>query len=151
MAQVKAIAQREIAAEPGTVLNAIADYREAHRRLLPEEFTAYEVREGGKGAGTVLDLTLQATPKRVRDCLLDVTEPADGTLVETDRNSTLVTTWTVAPGPEDGSALVTISSEWQGASGIGGFFERIFAPKGLASIYDKILANLATEVEKGTQ
>lgn len=31
--------------------------------------------------------------------------------------------------------------------GIGGFFERTFAPKGLGRIYDTVLANLAAEVE----
>lgn len=33
-------------------------------------------------------------------------------------------------------------------SGIGGFFEKTFAPKGLGRIYDELLQNLATEVEK---
>jgi uncharacterized protein YndB with AHSA1/START domain len=146
MALVEVVARREIKADPDAVFDAIADYREVHPRLLPEQFTDYEVREGGDGAGTVLSLKLHATAKRVRSCLLEITEPAKGTLVETDRNSTLVTTWTVAGGP--GASRVTVHSAWEGAGGIGGIFERIFAPRALSGIYDQILANLATETEK---
>ncbi|CAM5567026.1 hypothetical protein SDIAM103S_05117 [Streptomyces diastaticus subsp. diastaticus] len=34
------------------------------------------------------------------------------------------------------------------AGGIGGFFERTFAPKGLARIHDQTLAKLAAALEK---
>ncbi|RBM20837.1 SRPBCC family protein [Streptomyces sp. PT12] len=150
MALVEVVARRDIKAEPDDVLDAIADYKEVHPRLLPEQFTEYEVRKGGDGEGTVLYFKLQATSRRVRECLLDVTEPRDDTLVETDRNSTLVTTWTVVPVAEGGTgqARVTIQTTWEGAGGVGGFFERLFAPRALRSIYDQILANLATETEK---
>ncbi|RKN03859.1 SRPBCC family protein [Streptomyces radicis] len=150
MALVEVVARRDIKAEPDDVLDAIADYKEVHPKLLPEQFTDYEVREGGDGEGTVLYLKLQATSRRVRECLLDVTEPRDDTLVETDRNSTLVTTWTVVPVAEGGTgqARVTIQTTWEGAGGVGGFFERLFAPRALKAIYDQVLANLATETEK---
>ncbi|MEV0469192.1 hypothetical protein AB0I50_04105 [Streptomyces prunicolor] len=50
----------------------------------------------------------------------------------------------------DGEAVprVVVTSTWNGATGIGGFFERTFAPKGLARIYDLVLDRLAAEVEK---
>ena len=83
----------------------------------------------------------------MRDCLLEVSEPTDGELVEKDRNSSMVTTWRVTPAGE-GKARVVVTSTWKGAGGIGGFFERTFAPKGLGRIYDAVLARLATEVEK---
>lgn len=41
-----------------------------------------------------------------------------------------------------------MTSTWDGATGIGGFFERTFAPKGLGRIYDLVLDRLAAEVEK---
>ncbi|WP_049574780.1 SRPBCC family protein [Streptomyces sp. SBT349] len=149
MALVEVVARRDIRAEPDDVFDAIADYEGVHRGLLPEQFTGYEVREGGDGEGTVLYVKLHATKKRVRECLFEVTEPEDNTLVETDRNSDLVTTYTVEPAEgADGSARVTIHSAWQGATGVGGFFERRFAPRVLTGIYDQILANLATELEK---
>jgi hypothetical protein len=59
----------------------------------------------------------------------------------------MVTTWRVTPAGE-GKSLVVVTTTWQGAGGIGGFFEKTFAPKGLGRIYDELLAKLATEVEK---
>lgn len=90
---------------------------------------------------------LQATSKRVRDCLLEVTEPTAGQLAEKDRNSSMLTTWTVTPAGE-GKSTVRVTTVWDGAGGVGGFFERTFAPKGLGRIYDAVLARLAAEVER---
>ncbi|MET9800652.1 SRPBCC family protein [Streptomyces sp. NPDC006368] len=147
MAQVEATTERVIAADAETVFDALADYQGTRAKLLPEHFSEYEVREGGDGEGTLVHWKLQATSKRVRDCLLDVTEPTDGRLVEKDRNSSMVTTWTVTPAGE-GRSKAVVTTVWNGAGGIGGFFERTFAPKGLARIYDEVLAKLAAEVEK---
>ncbi|UCM91121.1 SRPBCC family protein [Streptomyces marincola] len=144
MALVEVLARREIKAAPDDVLDAVADYREVHPRLLPEQFTDYEVREGGDGEGTVVFFRLHASAKRVRECLLDVTEPEDHKLVEADRNSTLVTTWTVAES--GGGTLVTVHTAWEGAGGIGGVFEKIFAPRALSRIYERVLDNLAAEM-----
>ncbi|MFJ3286026.1 SRPBCC family protein [Streptomyces sp. NPDC086669] len=147
MAQVEATTERVVAADAEKVFDALADYTGTRKKLLPEHFSEYEVREGGDGEGTLVHWKLQATSKRVRDCLLEVTEPTDGELVEKDRNSSMVTTWRVTPAGE-GRSRVVVTSTWQGAGGIGGFFERTFAPKGLGRIYDALLANLAAEVEK---
>ncbi|UFQ19119.1 MULTISPECIES: SRPBCC family protein [Streptomyces] len=147
MAQVEATTERIIAAQPDDVFDALADYSGTRGKILPEHFSEYEVREGGDGEGTLVHWKLQATSKRVRDCLLEVTEPTDGELVEKDRNSSMVTTWTVTPAGE-GRSRVVVTSVWNGAGGIGGFFEKTFAPKGLGRIYDVVLGNLATELEK---
>ncbi|MET9480325.1 SRPBCC family protein [Streptomyces sp. SID3212] len=147
MAQVEATTERIIAAKADTVFDALADYQDTRAKLLPSQFSEYEVREGGDGEGTLVHWKLQATSKRVRDCLLEVTEPTDGRLVEKDRNSSMVTTWTVTPAGE-GSSKAVVTTVWDGAGGIGGFFERTFAPKGLGRIYDEVLARLAAETEK---
>ncbi|GAA2438138.1 SRPBCC family protein [Streptomyces mauvecolor] len=147
MAQVEATTERIVAADPETVFDTLADYKDGRPKLLPEHFSEYQVCEGGDGEGTLVHWKLQATSKRVRDCLLEVTEPTDGQLVEKDRNSSMVTTWTVTPAGE-GRSKVVVSTVWNGAGGIGGFFERTFAPKGLGRIYDAMLAKLAEEVEK---
>ncbi|MFF1356806.1 SRPBCC family protein [Streptomyces sp. NPDC058297] len=147
MAQVEAITERVIAAKPDDVFDALADYSGTRAKLLSEHFSEYEVREGGDGEGTLVHWKLQATSKRIRDCLLEVSEPTDGELVEKDRNSSMVTTWRVTPAGE-GSSRVVVSTVWNGAGGIGGFFEKTFAPKGLGRIYDAVLAKLAAEVEK---
>ncbi|KUF14457.1 SRPBCC family protein [Streptomyces silvensis] len=147
MAQVEAVTERIIAARPEDVFDALADYSGTRPKILSEHFSEYEVREGGDGEGTLVHWKLQATSKRVRDCLLDVTEPTDGELVEKDRNSSMVTTWRVTPAGE-GAARVVVTTVWDGAGGIGGFFEKTFAPKGLGRIYDAVLGKLAAEVEK---
>lgn len=147
MAQVEATTERIVAAEPERVYDALADYAGTRGGVLPGQFSEYEVREGGQGAGTLVHWRLQATSKRVRDCLFDVTAPTPGQLVETDRNSTLVTTWTVTPAGE-GRSRVVVATSWQGATGVGGFFERTFAPKGLNRIYDEVLAAFAAKVEQ---
>ncbi|MEU6551979.1 SRPBCC family protein [Streptomyces sp. NPDC046915] len=147
MAQVEATTERVVAADAEKVFDALADYTGTRERLLSEHFSEYEVREGGDGEGTLVHWKLQATSKRVRDCLLEVGEPTDGELVEKDRNSSMVTTWRVTPAGE-GKSRVVVTTTWQGAGGIGGFFEKTFAPKGLGRIYDAVLAKLAAEVEK---
>ncbi|GAA4955286.1 SRPBCC family protein [Yinghuangia aomiensis] len=141
MGQVNADASREVAGEPDAVFAALSDYAGTRPKLLTEHFSGYEVREGGQGAGTVVHWNLQATKKRSRECLLDVAQPAERTLVETDRNSSMVTTWTVVPAGTGGSR-VNIHTTWQGAGGIGGFFEKTFAPSGLRKIYDGVLARI---------
>ena len=58
----------------------------------------------------------------------------------------MVTNWTVAPaGP---GSSVTVKTSWQGAGGIGGFFEKTFAPLGLKKIQAEVLDNLKKAVEK---
>lgn len=147
MAQVEATTERIVAADAEKVFDALADYSGTRAKVLSEHFGEYEVREGGDGEGTLVHWKLQATSKRIRDCLLEVGEPTDGELVEKDRNSSMVTTWRVTPAGE-GKSRVVVTSVWNGAGGIGGFFEKTFAPKGLGRIYDAVLDKLAAEVEK---
>lgn len=151
MAKVTATAERTIGAPVEKVAAAIADYRETRPKILTEHFSEYEVRSGGSGEGTQVHWKLQATQKRVRDCLMTVTEPRERTIVESDGNSSMVTTWTVEPasGGDSGSSLVRAVTTWDGAGGIGGFFEKTFAPLGLRKIYDGMLANLDREVKQG--
>ncbi len=141
MAQVTATTHRTIGADPGTVLVALADYHDVRPRILTEHYHDYRVDSGGTGEGTLAHWILQATKSRSRDQLVDVTSDASGGIVERDRNSSMVTIWTVHPEGQ-GRATVTVETRWNGASGVGGFFERLFAPKGLQRIHDGVLANL---------
>ncbi|MER8187092.1 SRPBCC family protein [Kitasatospora sp. NPDC094015] len=145
MGKVQATTEREYQATPERVYEALADYTTVRPRLLPAQYSEYEVKAGGTGAGTQVHWRLQATEKRVRDCLFTVSAPGERQLVETDANSSMVITWTVAPAGAGGSR-VTVEASWQGATGIGGFFERTFAPKGLNRIHDAVLAKLADEL-----
>jgi hypothetical protein len=141
MEQVSSTAERVIAAPVATVRAALVDYAGVRPRILTSQFSGYRVESGGHGAGTRARWQLAATKNRVRDCLVDVAESSDGSIVERDANSSMVTTWTVEP-VEAGASRVRATTTWNGAGGIGGFFERVFAPKGLARIYDGVLANL---------
>ncbi|PYC65760.1 polyketide cyclase [Streptomyces tateyamensis] len=145
MAQVKARTERTYTATPEQLYEAIADYATVRPKLLPAQYSEYQVKAGGVGAGTQVHWKLQATEKRVRDCLFTVSAPAPGTLVETDANSSMVITWTVGKAAD--GATVAIEATWNGAGGIGGFFERTFAPKGLNRIHDEVLARLADQVK----
>lgn len=148
MGQVYAVSERVLDGSPEQVFAALADYQKTRPELLPEQYSEYQVREGGQGAGTVVHWKLQATEKRVRDCLFTVTEPSPGRLVETDANSSMVITWTVTPAGE-GKSKAVVETTWTGAGGIGGFFERTFAPKGLGRINDQVLERLAAVVAQG--
>jgi hypothetical protein len=140
MGQVTVTAQRVIHAPVEQVQAGLADYTGVRPKILTEHYSDYRVETGGQGGGTQAHWRLAATEKRVRDQLVDVSQ--DGaTLVESDRNSSMVTRWTVTPA-DGGHSTVDVVTTWDGAGGIGGFFERTFAPPALRKIYDGVLGNL---------
>lgn len=144
MGQVSATSTVLIDAEPATVLAAVADYQTVRPKILSAHYSNYEVLDGGQGAGTVASWKLQATKSRSRDVKAAI-DVAGHTVIEKDANSSMVTNWTVAPaGP---GSSVTVKTSWQGAGGIGGFFEKTFAPIGLGKIQAEVLANLKKQVE----
>ncbi|AUH67700.1 MULTISPECIES: SRPBCC family protein [Gordonia] len=144
MGQVTASAAIQINAAPEAVSAALADYANVREGILPENYRDYRVDEGGNGSGTVVHWILQATEKRKRDVLADVTVAGD-TITETDRNSTMVTTYRVTA--EGTGSRVETTTSWKGAGGIGGFFEKTFAPKGLNRIQTALLTNLKQRLE----
>ena len=70
---------------------------------------------------------------------------AGHTVIEKDANSTMASNWTVAPAGT--GSTVTLKTSWKGAGGIGGFFEKTFAPKGLNRIQAALLGNLKSRLE----
>ena len=87
---------------------------------------------------------LQSTKSWVRDVKMNV-DVAGHTAIEKDANSTMVINWTVAPaGP---GSSVTVKTSWQGAGGIGGFFEMTFAPLGLRRFKGEVLGGVKKQVE----
>ena len=123
-----------------TVYGYIADMREHHPRFLPPAFSDFRVESGGVGAGTVTTFKVTAGG-RTREYRNVVAEPEPGrTLTESDTGSSAVTTFTVSP--QGTASLVRISTAWDGAGGIGGFFERTFAPRVLRGIYADELKRL---------
>lgn len=148
MARVTATNTIVIEAPVEAVSAAIADYAQVRPRIQPEQFSAYRLIQGGQGDGTVAAWNLQATKKRNRDVKANVTvddAAAHWSLVEEDENSSMATTYTVREAT--GGALVEMTTSWDGAGGVGGFFERTFAPGGLKRIQHQLLANLKDELE----
>lgn len=144
MGQVSATQSVQIAASPEAVVTALADYNQTRPAILPEQYRDYRVLSGGQGAGTQVHWILQATSKRSREVKATISV-AGQTITETDTNSTMVTTYVVQPAGS--GSTVTTTTSWQGAGGIGGFFEKTFAPKGLSKIQAALLGNLKTRLE----
>ena len=145
MSEVVAAVEHVVRGPAEQVLAALGDYEGARRRAMPEQFSDYRVEAGGTGAGTRVHWRFAATSKRVRDQLVEVSRPDEQTLVEKDANSSMVTTWTVVPA-DAGVSTVRARTTWTGASGIGGFFERTFAPKGLQRVHTDLLTRLEREL-----
>jgi Polyketide cyclase / dehydrase and lipid transport len=148
MSQVVATAERIVRAPADRVRAALADYSGVRPRIQPEQFSDYRVEAGGTGAGTRVHWRFAATSKRVRDQLIEVSQPSPDELVESDTNSSMVTTWSVRP-TDAGVTTVRVRTTWNGAGGIGGFFERTFAPRGLARVYAEQLDRLEKELAAG--
>jgi hypothetical protein len=144
MGQVVATAERIVRAPAERVRTALADYTGTRPKVLPAQFSDYRVEAGGQGSGTRVHWRFAATSKRVREQDVEVTEP-DATLVERDTRSSMVTTWTVS-AVDVGSSTVRVRTTWDGAGGVGGFFERTFAPRGLRRVYDDLLGRLEREL-----
>jgi len=140
MARIEVSAEGAVGAPAEAVYRYIADMREHHPHFLPPAFSDFQVESGGVGAGTVTRFKLTAGG-RTREYRTKVAEPEPGRiLTESDTGSSSVTTFTVSP--QGAASRVRISTSWDGAGGIGGLFERMFAPRVLRGIYEDELKRL---------
>ena len=140
MGAIEVSAEQDVNAPAEAVYGYIADMREHHPRFLPDAFSDFEVEAGGVGASTIIRFKVTAGG-RTREYRMEVAEPEPGrVLTESDTNSSLVTTFTVTPAGD--RSRVRIASTWEGAGGIGGFFERLFAPRVMRGIYGDELRRL---------
>jgi uncharacterized protein YndB with AHSA1/START domain len=132
MSKVEVSVERVIEAPAETVYGYLANLQE-HSEFLPPAFSDFEIEAGGVGDGSVVRFTVSAGGRQ-RPYRMTVAEPEPGRVItESDSNSSLVTTFTVTPqGP---ISRVRIFTSWDGAGGIGGFFERLFAPRAMRKIY----------------
>lgn len=139
MSTVAATAKRTLDAPAGVVFRCVSDFR-THPKFLPPAFSDFKVEEGGTGDGTVVSFAF-AAGGRTRRYRMRVTVPDAGRVLEEhDTESSLVTTFTLTP--EGARTQVRIVTTWEGAGGIGGFFERMFAPAALTRIYGDELGRL---------
>jgi hypothetical protein len=141
MAKVVARASKQVAAPPDQVLAFLRDYQ-SRPQVFTSNYSAYTVEQGGESEGTVIGYHF-AAGGRERDYRLRV-EETNGALLERDELSSFVSKWTVEPAAS--GSTVTIESSWDGAGGIPGIFEGLFAPLGLKRIYGEVLGKLAAAV-----
>jgi uncharacterized protein YndB with AHSA1/START domain len=143
MSRIHVEAERTMAASPADVYASLTDYQQKHQQILPpEHFRDYTVELGGRGDGTVVSFKLKAGG-RERPFRMRVSELERGRILqEIDTDSSTVTTFHVEPVAEGKRSRVRIVTEWEGAKGVGGFFERTFAPGALRRIYDTELSRL---------
>jgi len=137
MAQVVASATRPVSAPPERVLGFLRDYG-ARGSILPHQYSDFRVEDGDAIAYHF------SSGGRERDFQLLPEESPTG-LIERDQLSSFVQTWTVSETAT--GSTVTVEGAWQGSGGIGGFFERLFAPLSLRRIYGEVLDRLAAALQ----
>lgn len=138
---IRAAAEQTIPAPPGTVMEILRDYREAHPAILPRAFERVEVLEGGHGEGTVARVSAKVGPYR-ETATVRVSEPEPGrSLVETFEESGGTSTFTVDPAP--GGSRVRIAIAMEKSGGVRGELERLFLPGLLRRQLRVELRNLA--------
>lgn len=128
----------------------LADYRDGHPRILPQQyFSSLEVERGGVGAGTVIRFQMRA-PGMTRTFHADISEPEPGRVlvesnrVEGDPAPQSVTTFTVDPLDGGHQARVTIDTELSVSNWLEGFFTTMF----LRRVYAQELKQIAALAEK---
>jgi hypothetical protein len=149
MSGIRVEASRVVDAPAEVVYRFLADYRERHPSILPPgSFVGYKVEEGGNGAGTVISFRIRAGG-RERPYRMRVSEPERGHMLrEQDTASSLATTFTMTPVAGNTQTRLSIQTQWDGGSGIGGFFERTFAPMAMRRIFRQELELLANAVKQ---
>jgi uncharacterized membrane protein len=143
MGVIQVSAERTVNAPADEVFGYIRDMN-VHPKFLPPAFSDFKVESGGVGPGTVASFKVTAGG-RTRDYRMTVDEPEPGRVLrESDENSSLITKFTVRPREGELGAVshVEITTSWQGAGGIGGFFERTFAPRAMKALYEDELQRL---------
>ena len=130
-------------APPEVVYGLIADYRHGHPRIVPAEyFQDIVVERGGVGAGTAIRFKARLLGF-TRVLRAEVTEPSPGSvLVETDPDTGVRTTFTVAARDGGRAAQVSIVTELP-ARGLRGRLEAMFARRLLPKVYALELENIA--------
>lgn len=132
--------ERLISASPERTYNVIVDMDE-HRRILPRQFESLEVLQGGKGAGTVIRLTMNVMGNR-STLTLALSEPEPGRVVEErDEQAGVTTTWELTP-VDGGRCRIRLTSQFPVKPGLAGAMERLLVPPVIRSMYRQELDNI---------
>lgn len=138
-----------IDAPAAAVYAILADYHDGHPAILPAPyFTGLIVIEGGYGAGTVAETTMNVFGAR-RTYLMAVSEPEPGRVLrEEDAAAGLVTVVTVDPVDEGRRSQVTFLTTSRVSPGLKGWLEKLMNPPITRRIYREemqLLAERATD------
>jgi hypothetical protein len=149
MSQIRVEASAVVAAAPQQVYAVFADYRNGHPRILPRAyFSDLAVEQGGYGAGTVFRVKTRFLGVE-RAYRMAVSEPAPGrTLVETDLDTGLATTFTITATSQEQQARVQIATVWEASGGMAGLIERLTTPPIMRMIYREELRQLAAYLQQ---
>ena len=133
-----------IDAPPARVYAILADYEVHHPAILPKPYFAeLAVEQGGRGAGTVIRVTMKVLGVE-QVFRMTVTEPEPGRILqETDAEAGVTTTFTVDPLDNGQSSRLTIHTAMPSSGGIRGYFERMLNPPITRRIFKKQLAKVA--------
>jgi len=140
-----------IDASPAEVYDILSDYRIGHPAILPKPyFTKLVVEQGGKGAGTMVEVHMDVYgTKRVLHLLISEPEPGR-VLVETDPEAGVITTFTVEPFEQGNRSQVTIATDSRANPGIQGLLERLVNPMITRQIYKRELEQLGDYLRRGS-
>ncbi|HEX8034969.1 MAG TPA: SRPBCC family protein [Ktedonobacterales bacterium] len=157
MGSVRVAESAVINARPEEVYSILADYRNEHPRILPQQyFKELTIERGGQGAGTVFRARIRAFGSELK-YHMEVTEPEPGhRLVETDKDAGVVTTFTVSPVDGGRRATLEIATEFTLSSGLRGAVEKVMNPLVVGRMYRTELQQVADYVaskqrEKATE
>lgn len=143
MSRISVKTSKPVGASADEVFHLLGDYRAGRPQYLPDAITDYAVKTNDGDKRTVIFYRLHATKRRIRQIEAAVKVSAgELELAECTDQASLLVSWQVAPaGP--GRSEVTATVSWDGASGVGGIAERLFAPPRMRRIYGQMLDRLA--------
>ncbi|MGZ3638719.1 MAG: SRPBCC family protein [Ktedonobacterales bacterium] len=147
MGSVRVAESAVINARPEVVYGILADYRNEHPRILPQQyFKELTIERGGQGAGTVFRARIRAFGSEMA-YHMEVTEPEPGhVLVETDKDAGVVTTFAVSPVDGGRRANLEIATAFPLSGGLRGAVEKFMNPLVVGRIYRTELQQVANYV-----
>jgi hypothetical protein len=121
----------------------IADYRDAHPKILPKPpFVSLIVEQGGIGAGTIFRVQMKVLGK-LQTFRTVVTEPEPGRVLVETNDTGYITTFTVEPIDDGNNSIVTFTTEIPDSSGLLKKLEFHLTKLLLTPVYKQELENLA--------
>ena len=148
MAKQKFSVSKLISSPPQVVYSIIADYHNAHPKILPKPpFVSLVVEKGGVGAGTVALVQMKVMGK-IQTFHTVVSEPDPGRVLVETNDTGYITTFTFDPHNDGKNSFVTFTTEIPDDSSLIKKLEFRLSRILLVPVYERELENLAVEASK---